>query len=244
MILIIGPGGCGFTFLAWTISFLRGDVTYTKLDGEITPVVDNPIVRTVAHLYKKDHICISGELPRLHLATEQSIVYLVPTHQHDLEYALGLSSKKIVFQNTPNYAHELFARLCLTIVDTGAMRLINQLSFHHDIDSIKQVMLEYNHIFTNYFQMPIDYQDYFSVTYPDIYHNLDSRIYDIFDYLKYTIDSSRIEHWHKVYSHYKSINQNFLERFCPHTVEVDPKTKLKIIKEIIKWINGSSLQKC
>ena len=240
MILIIGPGGCGFTFLAWTISFLRGDITYTRLAGDTNTVSNDPITGITAHGFIKDHVEISADLPKLHLANSQSIVYLVPTHQHDLDYALELPSQKIFFRNTPDTAYELFARSCLAVPNAEPVDLINKISQLYDKDSVQQVMLEYNHLFIDYYKMPKDYTEYFEVTYTDIYENLDRQIQNIFDYLGLTIDQDRYSQWHTVYNNYKAINQNFLLQFQPKQIEVDRQTKLNILKEIVHWINGSS----
>ena len=70
---ILGPGGCGGTFLDWTLQYLSGQ-THTWhifcdyrteqsriIDQECVPLVDNPIQGRTAHGHKKTHpddLCI------------------------------------------------------------------------------------------------------------------------------------------------------------------------------------------
>lgn len=241
MILIIGPGGCGFTFLAWTISFLRGDTTYTKLTGETIPLVDNPLRGVTAHLFFKDRLVSTAEINALDSSTSQSIVYFIPTHQNNIDDILQVPGKKIIFQNQTEYARELFSRMCLAIPDSDYANIIKQLDY--DKDSIKQVMLECNRFFTDYYQIPAEHQNFMTITYPDIFQNLDQKIYDIFEYLDLKISSNRLTAWTKVYQQYRDNNQDFQTKFLPRAVEVDNVLRLKILKEIIQWTHGSSLQK-
>ena len=78
MILTIGPGGSGLTFLNWSIIYLRGDNSYTLLNGQSIEVVDNPVLETrTAHGMIKDHISSTVDLLMLDLANTQSVVYVV-----------------------------------------------------------------------------------------------------------------------------------------------------------------------
>ena len=85
MILTIGTGGSGLTFLNWSIIYLRGDNSYTFLNKEVGDVTNNPLLTNrTAHGQKKDHIQSTADLKKLHLATDQSVVYIVPSQQSDL----------------------------------------------------------------------------------------------------------------------------------------------------------------
>ena len=97
MILTIGPGGCGFTFLNWTISFLRGDASYQTLDENQHQIEFNPLSGETAHRYNKDHIWSNDAIESLNSATDNSIIYMVPNSHSDFEYLLSLSGKKIIF---------------------------------------------------------------------------------------------------------------------------------------------------
>jgi hypothetical protein len=63
---ILGPGGCGGTFLDWSIHFLRGDIKHYTVscggghrskivDQGYTPICSNPLTGTNAHGHQKTH---------------------------------------------------------------------------------------------------------------------------------------------------------------------------------------------
>ena len=239
MILTIGPGGSGLTFLNWSIVYLRGDNFYTLLNKKTTRVIDNPILNTTAHGYQKDHFLFSTKnLIKLHSATEQSVIYIVPTHQDDLEYILQFEGKKIIF-NSDKSSTELMARMWYNIPDCSINKLIEDLSVKYDKQIIKQVLIDCSKFFTNYYCVPKNYSYYFSVDYLDIFQNFDQKIYEIFEYLELTLCQDRINNWLSVYNEYRSLNQNFLSLFLDQQVEVkvDNDKKMKIFKDIIQWRN-------
>ena len=242
MILTIGPGGSGLTFLNWSIVYLRGDNFYTLLNKKITRVIDNPILNTTAHGYQKDHLCSTENLIKLHLATKQSVIYIVPTHQNDLEYILQFEGKKIIF-NSCKSSTELLARMCCNIPDCSINKLIEDLSVKYDKQIIKQVLIDCNKFFTNYYCVPKNYSYYFNVDYSDIFQNFDQKIYEIFEYLELTLCQDRINNWLSVYNEYRSLNQNFLSLFLDKHVEIDNNKKMKIFKDIIKWKNDVNQNK-
>ena len=239
MILTIGPGGSGLTFLNWSIVYLRGDNFYTTLDNNTLEVVDNPIMENgTAHGYKKDHIQQTGHLKKLHQATNQSVVYVVPTCQSDLEYILQFNSKKIIFNPTV-CSKELLARMYYAMPDGNPiMELINNLSRVHDLPSVKQVLIESNKFFTDYYRLPNTYQDYISIDYNDMFQDLDQKIYQIFKYLDLSIYQKRVENWFLIYQKWKSVNKDYLSQFLETPIAIPNNKKLQILKDIIKWKNG------
>ena len=238
MILTIGPGGAGLTFLNWSIVYLRGDNFYTLLNKKTIRVIDNPILNTTAHGYRKDHLFSTEDLIKLRSATEQSVIYIVPTHQDDLEYILQFEGKKIIF-NSDKSSTELMARMWYNIPDCPINKLIEDLSVKYDKQIIKQVLIDCSKFFTNYYCVPKNYSYYFSVDYLDIFQNFDQKIYEIFEYLELTLCQDRINNWLSVYNEYRSLNQNFLSLFLDQQVEVkvDNDKKMKIFKDIIQWRN-------
>lgn len=238
MILTIGPGGCGFTFLNWSIAYLRGDMHYTTLNGTTSQVNITPIYNhNTAHNFKKDHVRSTADLSKLQLAHTNSIIYTVPTCQADLDYVLSIDCKKIIF-NVDNAGADLMARMCTTIPNNGYMKFIMSVSDHYPEQHVKQVMIESNKFFTRYYTVPAGYLDYCTVTYQDMFKFLDCRIQNIFKYLKLNIDPDRYNNWLPIYYQYQQANQNILNEFLGSIVPVDNTEKIKIIKEIIKWKNG------
>jgi hypothetical protein len=238
MILTIGTGGSGLTFLNWSIIYLRGDDSYTLLNNNNVIITDNPILTNgTAHGQAKDHINHTADLINLHSSTKQSVIYVVPTRQSDMEYILQFSGKKIIFDSSVR-PDELLARMCYVMKDTPLSGLIKDLSTRYNIQSIKQVLVECNKFFTDYYTVPSNYTNYYSVDYNDIFQNLDQKIYDVFKYLELPISQDRMNIWVSVYSQYRNSNQNFLSLFLGDTVEIDKIERMKIFKEIIQWKNG------
>ena len=240
MILTIGTGGSGLTFLNWSIIYLRGDNSYTFLNKEAINVTDNPLLTNrTAHGHKNDHIHLTADLKKLHLATDQSVVYIVPSHQSDLEYVLQFKGKKIIFDPCI-LSEELLARMCSTIPNFPLNDLIDTLSSEYDQQIVKQVLINCNKFFTKYYTMPNSDLNYFTINYIDIFQNLDQRIYDIFNYLELPITTDRMPNWLLIYNKYRSVNQNFLSAFLSDPVEINNNIQMKIFKEIVAWKNGSS----
>ena len=239
MILTIGTGGSGLTFLNWSIIYLRGDNSYTFLNKEVVDVTDNPLLTNrTAHGQKKDHIHLTADLKKLHLATDQSVVYIVPSLQSDLEYVLQFKGKKIIFDPYV-LSEELMARMCSTLPDFPLNNLIDALSSKYDQQIVKQVLIKCNKFFTRYYTMPESDLNYFNINYIDVFQNLDQRIYDIFNYLELPITTNRVSNWLSVYNKYRSVNQNFLSTFLSNPVEIDNNIQMKIFKEIVAWKDGS-----
>ena len=249
MILTIGPGGCGFSFLNWSISYLRGDSYYCNLSKEQVPVEINPLQGSTAHNFQRDHIQATEDLSKLDHATDQTIVYVVPTHQADLEKIFAVDCKKLVFQTNPLTNEEFFSRIYFTLPSNqdltmnkkSARNFVENFDPVYDKNVVKQVLLECNRFFIEYYQIPKQYTDYLNVTYNDIFVGLDKKIHEIFNFLNLTIDHARWGKWLTIYREYQEKNQNFKSQFVQLTF-IDSKTKLHILKEIINWTNGLCLR--
>ena len=240
MLLTIGPGGCGFSFLNWTISFLRGDTVYQTLDGIEHAVVPNPILGLTAHEYGQDHLRIENSKSNYDLATPHSIIYAVPGNQTDFEYLLTLPGKKIVF-DTADHSKMLMARalVCVPKSANNLMALWTDLSRDHDPDLVMEVMLQCHRFFTQYYQLPTRSRWFFQVNYTDIFSHLDQTIVPLFAYLELEIDSARLRHWQHIYTQFKTLNQrDFCSELIPMTTE-HSEQKTQIFKEILAWKNGS-----
>jgi hypothetical protein len=118
------------------------------------------------------------------------------------------------------------------------MELINNLSRVHDLPSVKQVLIESNKFFTDYYRLPNTYQDYISIDYNDMFQDLDQKIYQIFKYLDLSIYQKRVENWFLIYQKWKSVNKDYLSQFLETPIAIPNNKKLQILKDIIKWKNG------
>lgn len=240
MLLTIGPGGCGFTFLNWSISFLRGDSFYQTLDGVQHKIPTNPLLGSIAHNYTKDQLRIEDSKSLFAQATENSIIYATPGDQKDFEYLLALPGKKIIF-DTSNCSKILLARAIVNIPKSNSpySKLIEQLSKEHSRALVQEVLLECHKLFMQYYKLPLGQEQVYTVDYTVLFDQLDQEITKIFKYLEIQLDSTRLDSWQKVYFQYKQLNQRdyYTELVpCPSTNNAG---KNQILKEILKWNNGS-----
>jgi hypothetical protein len=238
MILAISPGGSGFTFLCWTICFLRGDVSYQTLNNIESPMIWDPLQDKVAHKFRKDHIECVDDYHKLFAANNRSVIYFVPRHQKDFEFINQFGCKKILF-DCQNYDKEFFARMYNTVPNCDYSPLLESLSKKYNIDIIKQVLLESNHFFTKYYHVLEPSDEYYIINFEQMFHTLDTTILDIFKFLQLNIDQNRFNHWQDIYTIYKEKNLNHLTEFLSKSVTVDSSVKIKILKEILTWRNGS-----
>lgn len=237
MLLTIGPGGCGFSFLNWSLMFLRGDEFYQTLDGQQRSVTSNPLSNSTAHNYKKDHLRIEDSTSNFDHATEHSIIYAVPGNQNNFEYLLSFPGKKIVFDTT-DYSKVLMARSIVCMPNNQYCALIEQLGQKYDTLIIREVLLECHKLFTQYYKIPEDSQSLYKINYHDIFSCLDQKIFELFDYLEIKINTNRLQHWQTVYAEYRQANQrDYCAEVVPsHSDNTTQKTQ--VLKEILKWRSG------
>lgn len=240
MLLTIGPGGCGFTFLNWSISFLRGDKSYQTLDGVRHKILSSPLLGSIAHSYIKDHVRIEDSKNQFAHATEQSIIYAVPGNQNNFEYLLGLPGKKIIF-DTSNYSKILMARAMINLSNSLSpyATIVELIGKTHNPCIVREVLLECHKSFMQYYQIPADPAAY-KINYVGLFQQLDQELPAMFAYLQFKIDHDRWGTWKSVYTQYQKSNQR---DFCSEVVpapSTDNTEKTLILKEILKWKNGSS----
>jgi hypothetical protein len=241
MLLTIGPGGCGFTFLNWSISFLRGDTSYQTLDSVRHKISSNPLLGNTAHCYVKDHLRIEDSKNQFGSATEQSIIYTVPGNQTDFEYLLSLPGKKIIF-DTSNYSKILMARAMIHIPKAVNVysAMIDKISKTHNAQLVQEVLLDCHKFFMQYYQTPAELTTVYKIDYAGLFYQLDQELPAMFKYLQLNIDQSRVQDWQLVYKQYQKLNQ---QDFCAKLVPFpsgNTTEKTQILKEILKWRNGSS----
>lgn len=246
MILTIGPAGCGFSFLNWTISFLRGDDFYQTLDGISNPVPSDPFQGATAHKNIKDHLVFEKSKSLLSSCHEHSIVYMVPSSQAHYEYIVSLPGRKIIF-NPLIHGEKILSRFCIVLEEehnksegqNSVLQLINELGVKYDRATVKKVMTDCHKILVGYYQ-PTMHNQFYMLDYISMFENLDQHIYKLFDYLEISIDLDRLVKWHEVYGIYKEKNsQNFYEKFLDNQ-PVIKNQRTAILKEILLWKNGLS----
>jgi len=233
MILTIGPGGSGLTFLNWSIVFLRGDITYTTIDQRSTQIVDiNPLQGSTAHHFRKDHIQSSNNLCQLATGTEKSVIYVTPSNQEDFDYISQFKCKKIVF-DCGNRNKELFVRMVTQMPGRKIPNLIDKLASKFGIDAAKHTLLDSSKMFTHYYTIPAASDEYFIISYDDIFENLDQQIIKLFLFLGETIDQSRVDKWLAIYKTYRNLNSNVLSEFTVGLQDVPYSVRRQVLKEIL-----------
>lgn len=238
MILTIGPSGSGLTFLNWSIVFLRGDNNYQRLNGSLVEVDIDPLNGLIAHKFFKDHVQTSSDLHKLNLGHSQTIIYVTPCHQEDFDYATKFSCKKIVF-DCKDRQKDLLARMITCVPQKVFDPLIEKLSNKFGSEQATQMLLECSSMFTSYYSIPQPSEEYFVISYDDIFLNLDCKIKDVFEFLKYDIDQDRWNKWLNIYTTYKQNNMSILSNFETKYVDIPSSIKMQMLTEIIKWRNGS-----
>lgn len=239
MLLTIGPGGCGFSFLNWSIMYLRGDVFYQTLDGNSHAVPSNPLLNSTAHNYEKDHLRIEDSKNQFDHATENSIIYAVPGSQLNFEYLLSLPGKKIIFDTT-DCSQQLMARAMICVPKSNKNpyhMLTEQFSKTYDPAVVKEVLLDCHKLFMQYYHLPGNSSDYYRVNYNSIFNNLDKEMPAIFDYLGICLVSNRWQHWKSIYDQYQHSNHR---NFYNEVVAVPSKNialKSQIFKQVLQWRN-------
>mgnify|MGYP003348973823 CR=1 FL=1 len=237
MILVIGPGGAGLSFITWSIIFLRGDLTYLNLEHQLVSVNSNPLINQVAHDFDKDHIRGIDSIPDLESAHDKTVVFFVPEHQKDLDQIVDIDCKKIIFDSRC-YGPQLLARMIACLPTGGAKLLFENLRAKYDQNKVKTVLSELHRHFTGYYQMPQD-KMFLPITYNNIFDNLDQYIFTVFEHCRLNMNMERYQHWLKIYHEYRARNQNIYQDFVADLIEVDRNTRLSIAKDVVKWINGT-----
>lgn len=239
MILTIGPGGCGFTFVNWSIAYLRGDQSYRDLSGILCPVDINPLDGFTAHNFKKDHLKIEISKNLLKQATDHSIIYITPGSHDDFKKILDLPGKKIIFDHR-KYPKELLARSFMTMprCGHGIEILLDFLERKYPSTEVRRTLLENAKLLVQYYKIPHD-DHYFLINYENVFQTFDLIIEKLFDFLEIKIDRTRIENWRLIYQQYKAKNQDFITKFVGDPTDViNHSLRRSIFKEIYNWTRG------
>ena len=236
MILTIGPGGCGFTFLNWSIAYLRGDNYYYTLSNHKIQVDINPINKYTAHNFKKDHLTPTDDRAILVLASKKSIIYMIPKDDIDFKSLINLPGKKIIFDPS-KFCPEQLTRHYTTVPHSPFSYIVEQLGKKYDVKQVKKVLLDLSkNFFLDYYRIPNSI-DAVVIDYQDMFNNLDNKIVEIFNFLNVPINSDRWQLWNNIYQDYKLLNTDLLSNFLDD-INIDSSNNIQILKEIINWKIG------
>jgi hypothetical protein len=237
MILTIGPGGCGFTFLNWSIAYLRGDNYYYTLFNDKIQVDINPINKCTAHNFKKDHLIPADDRTILLSASNNSIIYIVPKDDTDFKSLIELPGKKIIFDPS-KFCPEQLTRNYITVPNSPFSYITEQLGKKYDVRQVKKILLDLSkNFFLDYYCLP-DNPAGFVINYQDMFNNLNNKIVEIFNFLDVPINVTRWQSWNNIYQDYKLLNRDLLSNFLEDDIDINPSSNTKILKEIINWKIG------
>jgi len=223
---ILGPGGCGGTFLDWSIQFLfgskenllvncdtqnRGIVGYSQVQC----ITDAPLIGSTAHTHQKTHpnnnslpvvmdIFSASEYP---LNTFYYVDDMLPdqTHTNYNNIIKTYPTVKFVSYNF-SYKH-IESIFCLQYekidgakrrFDTQVGKTLSNLS----TGELREILSLFypKCIKGQILNEQLDKADnLYIINYDDIWTNLDTIIFDIFKFLELAIDNSRYTQWVQVY---------------------------------------------
>jgi hypothetical protein len=165
------------------------------------------------------------------MGTEKSVIYVTPSNQEDFDYISQFKCKKIVF-DCVNRNKELFVRMATQVPCRKIPNLIDNLASKFGINAAKQTLLDNSKMFTHYYTIPTASNEYFIISYDDIFENLDQQIAKLFLFLDETIDQSRFDKWLTIYKTYRDLNSNILPEFTVGLLDVPHSVRLQVLKEI------------
>ena len=217
---LIGPGGEGGTFLDWTLHYLVGDkyvkvVSVNRITKTLTgifklDIVLNPIKPDgTAHNHYKAHpteyliqLCIDNF--NLIDDTEINIhsMYIVPSAD---SYANGRSYTDIVRDTADRYKEIKLIHFIYPDknIEDLAKRMLKIPNYSEDINSTRRRINA-----ARVDNKIVDRSNVYSLTIDNMFYNLESEIYKIFNWLELSIKDENYNSWLAVYKQWQ-LAQNF-----------------------------------
>jgi len=218
---IFGPGGEGGTFLDWSIHYLAGDKyvkwleldrstkTFLKVSNKV--LLQNPIkLDGTSHYHRKTH------------PTEELIQKCIDEFNLIVDDNINVHTMNIV-PGWASYQGRSYTKIAMDIAETyNELKLIHFIfpdKFNEDLaqrmyTKIPNQILSIDHIRNNVKKESINDNKVVnkSNVYPlkidEMFYNLDSEIYQIFDWLSLSIKSDKYNSWLEVYKQWQ-LAQNF-----------------------------------
>lgn len=229
---ILGPGGCGGTFLDWSIQFLSGqkenllvrlDPTRSSVKSTLMQqVMENPLIDSTAHAYQKTHpnnqslpgiidIFSTSEYP---LNTFYYVDDMRPDQTHTTYNSIVETYPAIKFISYNFTVDQIDLIFCLQYekINVAPQRYNTQIGMN------AQTPGELREILSLYYpkciqgqtlnEQLVDAENLHLVNFADVWTRLDIAIFDIFDFLGLTVDKSRYSQWLNVYRTWVEKNKN------------------------------------
>jgi len=222
---ILGPGGCGGTFLDWSIQFLSNqkenlvvclDASRNEVERSlIQHVVENPLIDSTAHAYQKTHpnsqslsnvidIFSASEYP---LNTFYYVEDMKPGQTHTTYNNIVKTYPAIKFISYNFTLAHIDLIFCLQYEKINGV----EQRFNNQIGSqiSNQTPGEIREILSLFYprcikgqtlsEQLVDSENLYLINFDDVWGRLDTVIFDIFDFLGLLIDKTRYLQWLTVY---------------------------------------------
>lgn len=240
---ILGSGGCGGTFLNWSIQYLAGKTTHLVIpvkDGNksffSTPyeqaVPDNPLIGTTAHKFSKTHpneISLPAILgyfnkPDYDLYTFYYNDSLTTNQQHTNHNQIISDHSHISFITytyKPTDIHTIFwlqyDKINLTREIFNNIKVNNIELSNYDV-WVRREILSLNYPDTIKQQTTneiiLPYANSFQLDFTEFLNNLPEKIIEVFKFLNLTVTDSRWNNWNTIYTKWQKLNDiNFHNDF-------------------------------
>jgi len=231
---ILGPGGCGGTFIDWSLLYLSGaghylQVPYDPVDRSIVyapkllGISQDPLSASTAHVHKKTHpndesLPIVLDHFRRHPGLLHSFYYVDSmrpdqhaTHHNEI-VAAHPDVRFITFNFQPHHVHQLFV-LQYEKVSNVAQRFSEQIGMslgHLSTGAMREILSLY---YPRCIQGQIlneelsQSQHLYMIDFDSVWCGLDRVLPELFDWLPIACDQSRADAWKIVYRRYQERNQ-------------------------------------
>lgn len=240
---ILGPAGCGGTFIDWSLRYLSGTSHYLQVPydrsivcaAKLLEVSQNPLLGSTAHAHKKTSVNDSS-LPfvldqfRRHLGLWHSFFYIdaMRPDQHATHYneivAAHPDIKFITFNFQPHHVHQLFV-LQYEKVPNAAQRFAQQIGMslrHLSTGAMREILSLY---YPRCIQGQILNEELsqserlYMIDFDSVWCDLDRVLPELFDWLPIAWDQSRADAWKTIYLEYQKRNQTKFFDCLPEIIE-------------------------
>lgn len=232
MTLLIGPGGCGFSFLTWSLIYLRGSDSYQKLNGDLVPVPPCPLdALGTAHKFDRDHFVVysngSNSLEILDYS-ESTVVYVIPYNQQQADQLAKTPHRKIFFCGSGN-EKQIIVRILTKLKTKSSM--VKALAERWSLDEYGPVLLK--HAKRMIPQVPGNLENAVTIDYTTMFRSLDSQIPDVARWCGCTLNQDRLTAWKQIYMQWSADTEQSIDLHLQH---LDRPIDLLLEKEISKFL--------
>lgn len=229
---ILGPGGCGATFLDWTLHYLSGQSSTWQIECDpsnrsnilkqcCVPLADYPLIKRTAHAHAKTHPDSQSIHTVISLFEDRTdfdlhSFYFVDSMQQgrtQTEYNQIIARYPNVRFITYNFTdsdidivfcfqHEKIPALVNSVTTLSIWDRRELMSLHYPKEIQGQTTVE----------VIQQHPNNFVINFSTMLKTLDTSIEDLFQYVGLTLDKTRLDTWKKIYAEWQENNSlNFFD---------------------------------